>query len=284
MNAAFLAEKTGRPARAERWADAVDRWQHQDPSPPGDAYTEAMAATLRAILCRSGAEQMRTDADEAAQKFAAANTALMTTPLLQGTARVLCGDLGAADGFFSQAESTEEERRSAPDTSVITLCERSLVAMTRNQWDQAEAFASRAHARLRRAGIEDSYTTPFVSAVQARVALHRGDVPAARRELTNAQRLRSLMTYAHPHWAVQARIQLTRVHLALNDLAGSRTLMREIDELLSHRPDLGSLVDEAKALRARLSAERGSHLAGASSLTAAELRLVPLACYPHASP
>jgi hypothetical protein len=33
MNAAFLAEKTGHPAQAERWADAVDRWQHQDPSP-----------------------------------------------------------------------------------------------------------------------------------------------------------------------------------------------------------------------------------------------------------
>jgi LuxR family transcriptional regulator, maltose regulon positive regulatory protein len=115
-----------------------------------------------------------------------------------------------------------------------------------------------------------------MDAVQARVALHRGDVPAARRELTGAQRLRPLMTYAHPHWAVQARIQLTRVHLALNDLAGARTLMREIDELLRRRPDLGSLVDEAKALRSRLSTERGSPPLGASSLTAAELRLVPL--------
>jgi DNA-binding CsgD family transcriptional regulator len=104
----------------------------------------------------------------------------------------------------------------------------------------------------------------------------RGDVPAARRELTNAQRLRSLMTYALPPWAVQARIQLTRVHLALNDLAGARTLMREIDELLRRRPDLGSLADEAKGLRSRLSTERGCHLTGASSLTAAELRLVPL--------
>ena len=52
--------------------------------------------------------------------------------------------------------------------------------------------------------------------------------------------------------------------------------MREIDELLMRRPDLGSLVDEAKALRARLSTERGSPPLGASSLTAAELRLVPL--------
>jgi LuxR family maltose regulon positive regulatory protein len=41
-----------------------------------------------------------------------------------------------------------------------------------------------------------------------------------RRELATAQRLRHLLTYALPHVAVQARIELIRVHLALADLAG----------------------------------------------------------------
>jgi LuxR family transcriptional regulator, maltose regulon positive regulatory protein len=52
--------------------------------------------------------------------------------------------------------------------------------------------------------------------------------------------------------------------------------MREVDELLKRRPKMGVLVDEADELRARLSRERGSGGAGASSLTAAELRLLPL--------
>ena len=82
--------------------------------------------------------------------------------------------------------------------------------------------------------------------------MHRGDVPAARRELVSAQRLRHLLTYALPYFAVQARIELTRVHLALADLAGARTLMREVDELLRRRPGLGTLAGEARALRARL--------------------------------
>ena len=276
MNAAFLAEGTGQPAQAERWADAVDRWQHQDASPlPRDAYTGAMAATLRAILCRRGVEQMCADADEAARKFAAANFVPGVTPLLQGTARVLCGDLDAGDAFFSDALSFEEERGS-PDITALTLCERSLVAMARDQWDQAGAFASRARARLRRAGVEDSYAAALTSAVQARTALHRGDIPEARRELTNALRLRPLMTYAHPHWAVQLRIALIRVHLALNDLAGARTIMREIAEILKRRPDLGALAGEAQELRSRLAAERSSGIAGASALTAAELRLLPM--------
>ncbi|HYX57464.1 MAG TPA: AAA family ATPase, partial [Streptosporangiaceae bacterium] len=235
MNAAFLAERTGQPARAERWADAVDRWQYQDASAPFDAYTEAMAATLRAILCRRGVKQMRADADEAARKFAAANFVPGVTPLLQGTARILSGDLDGADALFADAEAIGEVR-GAPDVRAVTLCERSLVAMARDQWDQAGAFASRARGLLRQAGVEDSYAAALTSAVQARVAVHRGDVPAARRELTDALRLRPLMTYAHPHWAVQLRIALIRVHLALSDLAGARTIMREIAEILKRRP------------------------------------------------
>ncbi len=79
-----------------------------------------------------------------------------------------------------------------------------------------------------------------------------------------------------PQLAVQARIELTRVHLALADIAGARTLMQEIDELLRRRPGLGTLADEAQALRVRLARERGPSPLGASSLTAAELRLLPL--------
>jgi LuxR family transcriptional regulator, maltose regulon positive regulatory protein len=91
--------------------------------------------------------------------------------------------------------------------------------------------------------------------------------------------LRSLLTYAVPHLAVQARIELAGVHLALGDIAGGRTLMREIDELLKRRPGLGALDDEAQALRVRLSADRRPGSPGASSLTAAELRLPLLATH-----
>jgi LuxR family maltose regulon positive regulatory protein len=52
--------------------------------------------------------------------------------------------------------------------------------------------------------------------------------------------------------------------------------MREVDEVLRRRPGLGALAGEARALRARLSQERGSSAPGASALTAAELRLLPL--------
>jgi LuxR family maltose regulon positive regulatory protein len=66
------------------------------------------------------------------------------------------------------------------------------------------------------------------------------------------------------------------VHLDLADLPGARTLLREIDEVLRRRPGLGSLTGQARALRTRLPGGRGPAAPGASALTAAELRLLPL--------
>ena len=273
--ASLFSALTGRPVDAERWADAVDRWQYGDPARPADPSAEAWAALLRAILCRRGTEQMRADADEAVRRFAAGSFVTPAPALLQGIARILCGDLDGGDLSLEDAVSVGEEA-DAPDDLAIALCERSLVAMARNQWDRAEVLAGPARTVLRRAGIEESYATPLVCAVRARAAMHRGDVPAARRELISAQHLRPLLTYALPYLAVQARIELARVHLALADQPGARTLMREVDDLLKRRPGLGTLVGEAEALRAQLSRERGSSVPGVSALTAAELRLLPL--------
>jgi LuxR family maltose regulon positive regulatory protein len=278
VDASIIATATGRPVEAERWADAVDRWQDQDQDParPADPVAEAWAVLMRALLCRRGIEQMRADADDAAQRYAAANIVMPAAPFSQGIARVLSGDLDGGDAFFADAISIGET--GAPDALAAALCQRSLVAMARGRWDQAEALAGEAAAVRRRTGIEDSYASPLVSAVQARVAMHRGDTGAARRELVIAQRLRPLLTYAIPYLAVQARIELTRVHLALADVAGARVLMREIDELCKRRPGLGTLVGQAEELRDRLAKVCSSTAPGASALTGAELRLLPMLC------
>ena len=190
---------------------------------------------MRAFLCRRGVEQMRADADEAVRRFAAESFVTPAPAFLQGVARVLCGDFDGGDEWLEDSVRVGEEVGAHEDVA-LALCERSLVAMASGEWDRAGVFADRAGAVLRGAGIEESYATPLVSAVRARVAMHRGDAPAARRELLSAQRLRHLLTYALPYYAVQARIELARVHVALADLQGARTLMREVDELLKRLP------------------------------------------------
>ena len=273
--AAIVSALTARPVEAERWADAVDRWQYGDPARPDDPPAEAWAAVLRALLCRRGVQQMRADADEAVRRFAPLGIVAPAPALFQGIARVLCGDLEGGDLSLQDAVSVGADA-SAPEVFPVVLCERSLVAMARGEWDRAGALAGQARNALQQAGAEDSYAAPLVCAVQARADLHRGDVPAARQELVKAQQPRPLLTYALPHVAVQARIELTRAHLALADLAGARMLLREVDELLRLRPGVGTLAGQAQALKAQLSKERGPSVPGASALTAAELRLLPL--------
>ena len=273
--AALFSAMTGRPAEAERWADMVDHWQYSDATRPDNPHAEAHAAILRALMCRRGVEQVHADADEAVRRCATENIVTPAPALYQGLARVLSGDLNGADASF-QAAISAGEQAGAHETLAVTLCERSLVAMARGQWDRAEALADQARAVLRQAGIEESYATPLVSAVHARAAMHRRDVPAARQELVRAQRLRALLTYAMPQLALQARIELTRVHLALADVAGARTLMLEVDELLRRRSGMGTLVGEARALTDQLSDEREASHPGASALTTAELRVLPL--------
>src|SRR5262249_42539853 len=154
----------------ERWAEMVDRWQYGDPARPADPSVEAWAAMVRAVLCRRGVEQMRTDADEAARRFAAGSFMTPTPVHMQGLARVLSGDLDGSDACLQEAISIAEEVGS-PEDLILALCERSLVAMARGEWSQAETLAGEAGAAVRRARLEESYPTPLVCAVQARAAI-----------------------------------------------------------------------------------------------------------------
>ncbi len=157
-------------------------------------------------------------------------------------------------------------------------------AITRGAWDLGEQHLAEAWAVARAGNLEDYPPTALLHAAAARIALHKANPPRAREQLTRAQRLRPALTYALPHLAVQARIELARCHLALFDFAAVRTLLREIEEILRRRPGLGVFVSQAKDLRAELSHAHGPSPLGASALTAAKLRLLPMLSTPPVAP
>jgi LuxR family transcriptional regulator, maltose regulon positive regulatory protein len=275
MEVCICSAISGRPAEADRWADAIDRWQFGDRSGPVGSADEAWATALRAVLCRGGVEQMRVDVEDAITGLTAAGITAPEVAIWRGIAYALCGDIDAADAMLVEAIDAGADVV-APDVLVQGLCKRASTAMDRGDWALAEKLGTQAAGVLRDAGMGQSYVTPLLCGVQARVAAHRGRVPDARRELVSSQRLRPILTYALPCAAVAARIELARAHLALADLAGARTLIREIDQVLKMRPGLGTLAGEAEQLRLRLSRERGVSEPQASALTTAELRVLPM--------
>ena len=68
---------------------------------------------------------------------------------------------------------------------------------------------------------------------------------------------------------------MTRSYVTLGDPEGAAAVLAQIHGILQQRPDLGVLPAQVGRLRANL-AMTHARVAGASSLTAAELRLLPL--------
>jgi LuxR family maltose regulon positive regulatory protein len=159
---------------------------------------------------------------------------------------------------------------------VAARSERALLSLERGDLAAAESELALARAFTDEATSVDSVVNAILLAVTARLAIAKGQGAQARGALVNAQRLRPMLTHALSWFAVQARLELAKAHLALSDTRGATILSREARDILRRRPKLGTLVAEAEGVRARISRVAEESSGWASTLTAAELRLLPL--------
>ena len=263
----------GRPVEAERCADAAERASYDGTLYDGSASIDSWHALMRAQHCRRGVASMRTDAELAVATLARGSRLRPSAMVLLAISHWLAGDIDDADDLFADvAEEGVALGAWAPVT--FALGERGAIAIEREAWVHAEELTDRALRHIRRSLMEEYPTSALAYSAAARVALHRGDRPGAEELLTRAQRLRPRLTYALPHLAIQTRLELARVYLALADPAGAATMLREIESILRRRPDLGTLLVQVDELRASLKTMH-TQAPGASTLTEAELHLLP---------
>jgi LuxR family maltose regulon positive regulatory protein len=269
---AWLHALVGEPVAAERWADAAEQGPAGGTLPDGST-SQSYLALLRALLCRHGVDRMQADTQAALAELDPGSQWRPTAQLLEGICYLLAGETDRADLLLTQAAEVATEARALP-AAAIALAERSLVAMDQQDWMKAATLAEQAE-RVVGAGELDGYVaSALVHAVAARLAVHQGEVRQAQEQLARATRLRPLLTYALPYLAVQTLVELGRACLALDDHAGARAALRQARDILRRRPDLGILPTQVDELRSKLDSSRGT--VGASSLTPAELRLLPL--------
>jgi len=263
----------GRPDDAERWALTVETSSSESPMPDGSP-SDAWAATVRALLCRGGVEQMQIDAELAVSRLSTASPWRPASLLLDGVAVLFSGDLEQAEVILDQAAEAAVAG-GAVWVGVVACSERALLALERGALVEAEAELARAGAFVDDGSPAEYVVTAILLAVTARVAVAKGEGARARQALVSAQRLRPTLTRALSWFAVQAQLELAKAHLAVSDARGAATLLKEADGILRRRPKLGTLVAEAEDLRARISGANQSS-GWPSTLTAAELRLLPL--------
>jgi LuxR family maltose regulon positive regulatory protein len=273
VHGALIFALLGRPAKAERWAAAAER------APPtgrlSDGSTmEGYLAYLRAILCRDGVQEMRRDAQLAWDGLSPLSPYRVAMLHTEGLSYLLEGDLERADPIFARAFDAAMEAHALPFAPVL-LAERCIVAAGRDDWPAVVALAEQAVSMVRGGEFDDYWTSALVYAWGARAAIHRGDAAAAREHVIRAASLRPLLTYALPVVSVQALLELARAYIALADPAGARAVLRQVSDILQQRPDLGVLPGEADELRAKVETI-GRQGVGGSSLTTAELRILPL--------
>jgi LuxR family maltose regulon positive regulatory protein len=271
---AWVQALGGHAAAAERWADAAEQGSYAGMLPDGSASIAGWRALLRAKLCRHGVGQMRADAELALTLIPVGSLWRAPAQLLLGISHLLAGDLGVADRALAAAVEVAQDTGATVAASAA-LAERAILAIGRQAWHEAETLVDQARSVVATARLEECVTSLVVYAAGARVAAHHGRLDQVGQDLARAQQLRPLATYALPYYAVQARLELTRACLALADLTAARTVLREVDDLLRWRSDLGTLGEQASQLRSQLDQVRGEVIATAP-LTTAELRLVPL--------
>ncbi|MGZ8707956.1 MAG: LuxR C-terminal-related transcriptional regulator, partial [Gaiellaceae bacterium] len=264
----------GRPDLANGWALAIETTKSETQMPDGSSLS-GWAATVRALLCKKGVEQMQVDAELAISDLTESSPWLPASILLQGVALLFSGDLDRAEVLLDQAAETASSQ-GASWAGVVARSQLALLALGRNDLAGAESELAQAGEFIDDSPSEDYALAAILLAVTARLAIAKGQGARARKALLSAQWLRPMLTHALSWFAVQVRLELAKAHLDLSDVHGAATLLHETDDILHRRPRLGTLVAEAEEVRARLSTASEQSSGWASTLTAAELRLLPL--------
>jgi LuxR family transcriptional regulator, maltose regulon positive regulatory protein len=271
---AYAHALRGRPHEAERFGYAVEHSTFEGSMPDGSASVRPWAALVRALFCARGSAEMRADAALAVEEFSPTSYWRPSALLYLGVALLLEGEPEEAEETFTQS-AQEAMGLGAIYAAVVAHSELALLALGRDELAQAESQLEQGRALLEDQPIDEYLPAALHLAASARVALAKGQAATARELLVGATRLRPHVSHAIPWFGVQTLLELARSHLELADVDGARTLLREAQDVIQRRPDLGTLPRQAHELSANLARTVGLDHGWASTLTAAELRLLP---------
>ncbi len=272
--AGWVAALTGQTAAAERWAEILETSSFDQVPTDGTASFDSARGMLRAVMCARGPEQMMADADLAVAQEPAWSPWRDTALLMSAHAHLLADDVDNAGLLFAEAVAVGAAAGKTA-TVVDGEAELAVLAMDHGRWAEATERVDRALEVIDEHRLHDYAVSVVAFAVAARLAVHRGDLDGADRQLARAMRARPLCTFVLPVIAVSARLQLAKVYSTRGDQSIARHLLREIDEILLHRPNLGALVDQVVTVRQSVDRNAQIGATGAAPLTGAELRLLP---------
>lgn len=268
----WVAVLLGDVPAGERWASVLNEIDSSGFPDEDRVLFESARAMVRAAMCVDGAERVVADAAYAMEHEPPTSPWRDQALHLWGSACLLTGDLEPARPAFEEAVDVATVMGN-PDTVILSEPELALLDIERGEWRGAAEHARRGVAAIDASHMDGYPTTALALAVAARVAVHDSDRELAERLLARGMRARIGCTHLMPWISLRVRLQLAMTHVALGDRSAAWHLLREIDDVLHRRPDVGVLARQIEDFRASLQAQPSG--GGSVPLTPAELRLLP---------
>ncbi len=260
----------GRADAADHMAEIAERSTFDGIPGDGSSSFESQRSLILAMMSRRGPDEMLRHAELAVRCERPGRRWRATALVVLGLAHLAHGDGDAAAAAFAEPTGAE------PSTGwAVREAMAASLAMARGDWDAARASTGASLDFVTSAHTGEIAVSLITYATAARVAINAGDLASARTLLVRAQVVRPLLSHGMPCLAVVSLLELARAYLGVSDPAGAQLALREAEHIVRQRPGIGRLTGELLEVRRRV-ADAASTLAGSSTLTNAELRLLPM--------
>jgi LuxR family maltose regulon positive regulatory protein len=162
----------------------------------------------------------------------------------------------------------------APVIAALCHAQLALIAIEREDWDAAAEATERATALVQAPALTASPLCALVFAAAAATRAHEGRADEAKRDLRHASDLLTELGDFVPWYGAETRILLARAALGLADTVRARTLLAEASRLARRTADAVIFQRCFEQAWAQIDTLAETALAGPSSLTIAELRIL----------
>jgi len=266
----FLA--AGNAAEARHLAVAAAAAAERSRSRRSARSLRAGLAGIDAIVGRAGVDGMGEAAERAYELEPDDSPWRPICLFLRGTALHLTGDRAGAVRLLD--EGADLSAATAPSITALCLAQAAMIAIEQHDWDTAAELTDRAERVIEDRGLADYPLCALAFAASAATRAHHGRADEAKRDLRSGIELLTVLGDFIPWYGAEARILLAHASLWLADVVGARTLLAEASRLA--RRTSGAVIfehwfDDAWSY---MDALAETSLAGPSSLTIAELRIL----------
>jgi LuxR family transcriptional regulator, maltose regulon positive regulatory protein len=274
VSASLSALVAGDVDDAKHWSlkavAVLERGTPDDGSPLGPLATAL--AVIDAVSAHDGMRRMEDLAADAAESEPEGSPWRPICLLLRAVAMHLQGNRAAAERVLD--EGVRLSGNAAPSVTAMCLAQRAMIALEREDWELAAELTDRAVSVVEEWQLASEPLSAVVFAAAAASRAHGGQIDEAKRDLRRGIDLLATLGHFAPWYEAEARILLAHASLWLADVIGARTLLAEASRFARRIPGTAVFSEWFDSAWAHMDTLAETRLAGPSSLTIAELRIL----------